>query len=89
MSLSQPGIGTSDYEATNNEPSGFWVLVDDQEYFIPFADYPVFKDAKISQLFNMARLSPTQLHWPDLDADIEIEALKRPEHYHLIYCPSP
>jgi hypothetical protein len=87
MSLSQPGIGTSDYEVTNIEPSGFWVLVDDREYFIPFADYPVFKDAKISQLFNMVRLSPTQLHWPDLDADIEIEALKHPEQYPLIYCP--
>jgi len=33
----------------------------------------------------MQRLSPTQLYWPDLDADIEIEALEQPEHYPLVF----
>jgi len=83
MISSQPGIGISLSEVTNIEPLGFWVLVDEREYFIPFADYPVFKSASIQQIFQMQRLSPTQLHWPDLDADIEIEALKQPEHYPL------
>jgi len=72
-------------EVTNIEPLGFWVLVDEREYFIPFADYPVFKSASIQQIFQMQRLSPTQLHWPDLDADIEIEALEQPEHYPLVF----
>ncbi|MBM4287900.1 MAG: DUF2442 domain-containing protein [Deltaproteobacteria bacterium] len=85
MSSRQPGISTSDHEVTNIEPSGFWVLVDNQEFFIPFADYPLFKEAKISQIFHMVRLSPSQLHWPELDADIEIEALTHPEHYPLVY----
>jgi hypothetical protein len=58
VSLSQSGIGTSDYEVTNIEPSGFWVLVDDQEYFISFADYPVFKDAQISQLIKWSAYLP-------------------------------
>ncbi len=85
MISSQPGIGISLSEVTNIEPLGFWVLVDEWEYFIPFADYPVFQGASIQQIFNVQRLSPHQLHWPDLDADIELEALEQPEHYPLVF----
>jgi len=72
-------------EVTNIEPLGFWVLVDDREYFVPFADYPVFQGASIQQIFQVQRISPTQLSWPDLDTDIEIEALEKPEHYPLVF----
>jgi hypothetical protein len=85
MSSSQPGTGISLSEVTNIEPLGFWILVDEREYFVPFADYPVFKGASIEQIFRMQQLSPNQLHWPDLDADIEIHALEQPEHYPLVF----
>jgi hypothetical protein len=85
MIPSQPGTGISLSEVTNIEPLGFWVLVDDREYFVPFADYPVFQGAPVRQIFQMQRLSPTQLYWPDLDADIEIESLDQPEYYPLLF----
>jgi hypothetical protein len=85
MSSSQPGTGISPGEVTNIEALGFWVLVDDREYFIPFSDYPVFQGASIEQIFKVEKLSPTQLHWPELDADIEINALQQPEHYPLVF----
>ena len=85
MNSSQPGTSISAFEVTNIEPMGFWILVDNREYFVPFDDYPVFKNASIQQIFQMQQISPTQLHWPDLDADIEIEALKQPEHYPLVF----
>ena len=85
MTSSQPGIDTSLSEVTNIEPLGFWILVDKREYFVPFDDYPIFKGASIKQIFQMQRLSPTQMRWPDLDADIELEALEQPEHYPLIF----
>ncbi|OGR27199.1 MAG: hypothetical protein A2139_08630 [Desulfobacca sp. RBG_16_60_12] len=85
MISSQPGTGISLSEVTNIEPLGFWILVDDREYFVPFADYPVFQGTAIQQIFQMPRVSPTQLHWPDLNADIEIDALDQPEHYPLIF----
>jgi uncharacterized protein DUF2442 len=85
MISSQPGTNISPSEVTNIEALGFWILLDDREYFVPFADYPVFKDASIQQIFKMQHLSPTQLHWPDLDADIEIDALEQPEHYPLVF----
>jgi hypothetical protein len=62
MIPSQPGTSISLSEVTNIELLGFWVLVDDKEYFVPFADYPVFQGAPIQQIFQMQRLSPTQLH---------------------------
>ena len=85
MSSSQPGTDISLSEVTNIEPLGFWILVGEREYFIPFAEYPVFQGASVQQIFRMEQLSPTQLHWPDLDADIEIEALEQPEYYPLVF----
>ena len=85
MNSSQPGTSISASEVTNIEPLGFWILLDNKEYFVPFDDYPVFKNASIKQIFQMQRLYKTQLHWPDLDADIEIEALEQPEHYPLVF----
>jgi len=85
MSSNQPGTSISPSEVTNIEPLGFWILVDNKEYFVPFDDYPVFKSASIQQIFQMQQVSPTQLRWPDLDADIEIEALEQPEYYPLVF----
>jgi hypothetical protein len=85
MILESHGTDTSLSEITNIGPFGFWILVDDREYFVPFDDYPVFKKRTLEEVFNVRRLSPTQLHWPDLDADIELDALENPEKYTLIY----
>jgi hypothetical protein len=66
---------------------GFWLLVDEHEYFVPFTDYPSFIDATVAQIYNVVRLAPEQFHWPDLDIDIELEALKHPDRFPLVYRP--
>ncbi len=83
MSSKQPGESTSLNEVTNIASHGFWLLVDDREYFVPFADYPEFRQAAVTQIFNVKRISPDQFHWPDLDIDIELGALEHPEHFPL------
>ena len=85
MTSPLPGRSTSLSNVTNIVQIGFWILIDDKEYFIPFKDYPVFMDATIGQIYNVKRLAQNQLHWPDLDADIEIEALEEPEKYLLVW----
>jgi len=70
-------------EVTNITATGFWPLVDDREYFVPFADYPIFPSATIGQIYNLRRIGPTQFHWPQLDADIELDALANPEKFPL------
>lgn len=85
MISERPGTNTSHSEITSIDMKGFWLLVDDTEYFVPFADYPVFHTATLAQIFAVQRLSPTQFYWPELDADIELEALEHPEHYPLVW----
>lgn len=85
MISSKHGTDTLEYEITNIERFGIWLLADDREYYIKFEDYPAFKKASIDQILNIKRISPTQFSWPDIDEDIELEALEHPEKYILRY----
>jgi hypothetical protein len=84
MSSSRPGIGISNL-VTNIDAHGFWLLVEDAEYFVPFDDYPVFATATVEQIFDVQQLGPRQFYWPALDADIELDALESPERYPLVF----
>jgi hypothetical protein len=85
MISSTNGTNTLDFEITNIEKNGFWLLVDNKEYFILYEDYPIFKKASIDQIFNIKRISPSQFSWPDIDIDIELEALEYPDNFILRY----
>ena len=62
---------------------GFWLLADDREYFVPFADYPAFREATVAQIVNVEQPGPGQLYWADLDIDIELAGLDEPERFPL------
>jgi hypothetical protein len=83
MNLSPHGAGTLPSDVTNISAFGFWLLVDNKEYFVPFADYPEFKQATVEQIYAAQRIGPAQFHWPELDIDIELAALERPEAFPL------
>jgi hypothetical protein len=72
-------------EITNILKSGFFLLVHDREYFVPFDTYPTFLNATIEQIHNFKEVSPGFFHWPRLDVDIELEALEHPERFPLIF----
>jgi Protein of unknown function (DUF2442) len=67
-------------QVTNIEQDGFWLLTPEGEYFVAFADYPDFTQAAVAQIHNF-RGSVEGCHWPDLDIDIEMDALKHPERF--------
>lgn len=69
----------------NSRTFGFWLLVADREYFVPFADYPDFRSANVAQIYRLESPSPTQLYWPDLDIDIDLNALAEPERFPLVF----
>ena len=69
-------------QVTNIQRTGFWIIIDDKEYFIDFEDYSDFNKATVSQIHSFRR-SKDGLHWDELDIDIEIDALKNPEKYPL------
>ncbi len=74
---------------TNNVTSvnalGLYLLVQDREYFVPFADYPAFKSATLDQIFDFQQIAPGQFHWRALDVDIEVDALGNPNRFPLMY----
>ena len=62
---------------------GIWLYAKGQEFLLPFADYPWFKEAKVSAVYNVKLLHSSHLYWPDLDVDLDIESLEHPEKYPL------
>lgn len=72
-------------EVTNISPNGLWVLSNDKEYFIDYKDYPFFSNATIKQIADVEADAFGNLHWKDLDVDIELESLESPEDYPMMY----
>jgi hypothetical protein len=64
---------------------GVWILVKEREYLLSFNEYPWFKNATMSQIYNVQLLYQKHLHWPDLDVDLEIDSLTFPDRYPLKY----
>jgi hypothetical protein len=85
MKSSIRGKSTSHVEVQNISKDGIWIFVKDREYFLPYKEYPWFKDAKVSEIYNVKLLNGSHLIWPDLDVDLEMESLQNPENYPLIY----
>jgi hypothetical protein len=80
-----PGVATSACEVTNVSRFGFWLVIDDREYFVPFTDYPGFRDATMSQIYAIERIAPDQICWPALDVDIDLKALEHSETFPLVF----
>ena len=84
MRSKQPGTRTSVPEVTNVSQHGLWLLLDERELFLPFRTFPWFADATIAQLSRVERPLPHHLYWPDLDVDLHVESIERPETYPLV-----
>ncbi|MGH8564925.1 MAG: DUF2442 domain-containing protein [Gammaproteobacteria bacterium] len=63
---------------------GFRLLLDDEELFLPFTEFPWFKDAPIGKLLNVERPRAHHLYWPDLDVDLAVESIRHPEQFPLV-----
>jgi hypothetical protein len=84
MSSDPHGTSTSDVEVANISKHGFWLLIGGQEVFLPFGEFPWFKEAPIGKLLNVRLPSPHHLYWPDLDIDLAVESLFHPERFPLV-----
>lgn len=77
------GTDTSAVEVTNVSKHGIWILIQEQELFLPFDLFPWFKKAPIGKILNVRLLSPEHLYWPELDVDLELESILHPERFPL------
>jgi hypothetical protein len=78
-----PGPATSEAEVTNISKHGFWLLVEGRELFLPFAEFPWFKQAPVEAILRLERPTPCHLYWPDLDVDLSLDSIEHPERYPL------
>ena len=78
------GRRTSAAEVLGISSNGVWLLVDEKEYFLGFADFPWFKRAPVDHVLNVERPTAGHLYWPDLDVDLAVESLEHPERFPLV-----
>jgi hypothetical protein len=78
-----PGTSTSEAEVTNISRHGFWILVDERGLFVPFEEFPWFREATVGAILSVERPHPHYLCWPELDIDLALESVEHPERYPL------
>ena len=84
MRSAPPGPSTSPVEVTNVSPHGFWLFVGEREMFVPFKDFPWFREATVREITHVELPSPHHLYWPDLDIDLAVESIGHPEKCPLV-----
>ena len=78
------GNNTLTVEITNISSHGIWLMTGNREFFIPYDNFPWFKDAPVSKILNVQEPSPGHFYWPDLDVDLGIESIDHPERFPLM-----
>ena len=79
------GTNTLKVEIMNIGLNGIWIFVNEKEYFMPYMEFPWFKEAKVNDILNVKLSNDSHLYWPTLDIDLEIENLEHLEKYPLKY----
>jgi len=78
------GASISVVEVTNISQHGFWVLLNDEELFLPFSEFPWFRDVAVGKILHVELPSPSHLYWPELDVDLAVESIRHPERFPLV-----
>ena len=71
------GKSISEVEVTNISKHGFWLLLGGREFFLPFQEFPWFRDVPVGRLLNVELP-------PDLDVDLAVESIEHPERFPLM-----
>lgn len=85
MKSSQAGKNTLVAEILGITKHGLWLLAKEVEYYLPFSQFPWFKKANVSDIYDVRLLHGSHLHWRKLDVDLELSSLTSPHFYPLIY----
>ena len=81
MSLSAHGNVTSAVEVTNISSHGIWLLAHGEELFMPYDEFPWFKDQPVRVISNVQEPTPGHFYWPEIDVDLTKEIIEHPERF--------
>ncbi len=84
MKSEMPGSTTSAVEVTNISKNGLWLLVEEEELFLPFAEFPWFLETPAAAIFSVGHLSEDHLYWRALDVDLSAGSTRHPERFPLV-----
>ena len=85
MKLLERGINTSKVEVLNISPNGLWLSVREREYFLPYDQFPWFRNARLAEIQRVQLLHGCHLYWDRLDVDLDLASLDQPSHFPLTY----
>jgi hypothetical protein len=83
------GLDPSPVEVTHISRFGFWLLINDEELFLPFSEFPWFQDAAVGKIINVELPSSNHLYWPELDVDLAVESIQHPQRFPLVSQSGP
>jgi len=84
-----PGTSTFPVEVTNVSRHGLWLLVGDEELFLPFEHFPWFRHASIEKISVVERQTADHLYWPLLDIDLSADSIRTPDAFPLMAKTQP
>ena len=84
-----PGTSTFPVEVTKVSRNGLWLLVGDEELFLPFEHFPWFRDASMKKISVVERQAADHLYWPLLDIDASVESIRTPDAFPLVAKTQP
>ena len=76
------GESTSQVEVSNISQFGVWLLTaSGKELFMPYDEFPWFKDQPVKVIHNVEEPSPGHFYWPDIDVDLSEKIIENPSRY--------
>jgi hypothetical protein len=79
-----PANPTYSIEVSAVTRNGIWLLLGDEELFLPFDDFPWFRSAPATAIFQVERPLAHHLYWPELDVDLDVASIRRPTDFLLV-----
>lgn len=79
-----PGHVTSTPEVTQVSRHGLWLLLGEEELFLPFEHFPWFRAATIEQISRVEWPTKDHVYWPLLDIDLSVASIRDPAAFPLI-----
>ncbi len=83
MKSSALGSFTSAVEVSHISSNGLWLLARDKELFLPYNDFPWFKDRTVAEILQVEEPTPGHFYWPHLDVDLTLEIIENPQRFPL------
>ena len=79
------GTTTLGVEVSYVSQLGVWILINEREYYMPFVEFPWFRNASPKHIHNVKEISPNHYFWEDLDVDLTLDMIANPQVYPLRY----